>query len=81
MDAIQDLLKGKETTAPAAHSGEGIFFTSKTADSLTIKSFEKKVVFDNVGQDIYVKDIKPVGGTRVDFVLDLRSKRKRTSRL
>ena len=75
MDAIQDLLKGKETTAPEAHSGEGIFFTSKIADCLTLKSFEKKVVFDNVGQDIYVKDVQSVKGTRVDFVLGLKSKK------
>jgi anti-sigma regulatory factor (Ser/Thr protein kinase) len=75
MDAIQELLKGKETTAPEAHSGEGIFFTSKIADSLTIKSFEKKVVFDNVGQDIYIKDIRSAKGTRVDFVLKLKSKK------
>lgn len=76
IEAIQDLLKGKETTEPAAHSGEGIFFTSKIADLLTIKSFEKKLVFDNAQQDIYVKDVKPVRGTRVDFVLGLRSKKK-----
>jgi anti-sigma regulatory factor (Ser/Thr protein kinase) len=76
IEAIQDLLKGKETTAPEAHSGEGIFFTSKIADLLTIKSFEKKLVFDNAQQDIYVKDVKPVRGTRVDFVLGLRSKKK-----
>jgi anti-sigma regulatory factor (Ser/Thr protein kinase) len=76
MEAIQDLLKGKETTAPDAHSGEGIFFTSKVADLLTIKSFEKKLVFDNVGQDIYIKDVQSVKGTKVDFVLDLKSKKK-----
>ena len=76
IEAIHDLLKGKETTEPAAHSGEGIFFTSKIADLLTIKSFEKKLVFDNARQDIYVKDVKPVRGTRVDFVLGLRSKKK-----
>jgi len=76
IDAIQDLLKGKETTAPTAHSGEGIFFTSKIADLLTIKSFEKKLVFDNARQDIYVKDVKPVRGTTVDFVLGLKSKKK-----
>jgi anti-sigma regulatory factor (Ser/Thr protein kinase) len=74
--AIQDLLKGKETTAPEAHSGEGIFFTSKIADLLTIKSLEKKLVYDNTRQDIYVKDLRPVRGTRVDFVLGLRSKKK-----
>ncbi len=76
MEAIQDLLKGKETTAPNAHSGEGIFFTSKVADCLTIRSFEKKLVFDNVGQDIYIKDIQSVRGTKIDFVLDLKSKKK-----
>jgi anti-sigma regulatory factor (Ser/Thr protein kinase) len=76
ISAIQDLLKGKETTAPEAHSGEGIFFTSKIADLLTIKSFEKKLVFDNVEQDIYIKDIKSVRGTKVDFVLNLKSKKK-----
>ena len=75
MAAIQDLLKGKETTAPERHSGEGIFFTSKIADCLTIKSFEKKVVFDNVGQDIYVRDIQASRGTKVDFVLGLKSKK------
>jgi anti-sigma regulatory factor (Ser/Thr protein kinase)/predicted transcriptional regulator len=76
MDAIQDLLKGKETTAPDAHSGEGIFFTSKVADFLSIKSFEKKLVFDNVGQDIYIKDVQSVKETKVDFVLSLKSKKK-----
>jgi len=76
VEAIQDLLKGKETTAPETHSGEGIFFTSKIADFLTIKSFEKKLVFDNVGQDIYVKDVKSIRGTRVDFVLVLGSEKK-----
>jgi hypothetical protein len=76
IDAIQDLLKGKETTAPQAHSGEGIFFTSKIADHLTIKSFEKKIVFDNTEEDIYVKDVRPVKGTRVDFVVSLQSKKK-----
>lgn len=76
IDAVQDLLKGKETAAPQAHSGEGIFFTSKIADRLTIKSFEKKLVFDNIGEDIYVKDVQPVKGTRVDFLVGLQAKKK-----
>lgn len=76
MEALQDLLKGKETTAPDAHSGEGIFFTSKLADALSIKSFEKKLVFDNIGQDIYIKDVQPVKGTKVDFVIALHSQKK-----
>ena len=32
IEAIQDLLKGKTTTMPKSHSGEGIFFTSKAGD-------------------------------------------------
>ena len=78
IEAIQDLLRGKETTAPNAHSGEGIFFTSKVADFLAIKSFEKKLVFDNVVQDIYIKDVQSAKGTKVDFVLDINSKKKLT---
>jgi DNA-binding Lrp family transcriptional regulator len=73
MDAIQDLLKGKETTMPEMHSGEGIFFTSKMADHMTIKSFAKKLVFDNAAQDIYVRDVRAAKGTKVDFALDIKS--------
>jgi anti-sigma regulatory factor (Ser/Thr protein kinase) len=36
LEAIQELLKGKTTTAPKAHSGEGIFFTSKAADEFKV---------------------------------------------
>lgn len=75
MDSIQDLLKGKETTAPEAHSGEGVFFTSKISDRLAISSFEKKLVFDNIGQDIFVRDIVSSKGTRVDFMITLKSQK------
>jgi anti-sigma regulatory factor (Ser/Thr protein kinase) len=73
MDAIQDLLKGKETTAPEGHSGEGIFFTSKVGNSLVIRSAEKKLVFDNLQDDIYVRDLRPVKGTRVIFVISVNA--------
>ena len=42
---------------------------------MTIKSFEKKLVFDNVGQDTYIKDILPTKGTKVDFALNFKSKK------
>ncbi|MCK4325881.1 ATP-binding protein, partial [bacterium] len=48
MEAIEDLLKGKQTTAPAMHSGEGIFFTSKVADMLVIQGSRKKLLFNNI---------------------------------
>lgn len=76
MEAIQDLLKGKETTAPVSHSGEGIFFTSKVGDSLTIKSSMKKLVFANLFEDVLIEDLKKsIKGTRVIFSIGLGSKK------
>jgi len=37
-EAILELAKGKLTTAPEHHTGEGIFFTSKLVDAFTIES-------------------------------------------
>jgi anti-sigma regulatory factor (Ser/Thr protein kinase) len=74
LEAIQDLLKGKQTTAPDAHSGEGIFFTSRVADVLSIRSSAKKLVFDNLRGDVFVTDIRPVRGTKVSFSLSLTSR-------
>lgn len=75
LEAIQDLLKGKQTTAPKAHTGEGIFFTSKIADVFSIKGSNKKLLFDNRIDDVFVKDINPVQGTKVEFNILLRSRR------
>jgi hypothetical protein len=76
MEAIQDLLKGKQTTAPAAHSGEGIFFTSKCADVLSIKSGCKKLIYNNLLADVFIKDIKDIRGTKVSFSLNLKSTKR-----
>lgn len=75
LEAIQDLLKGKQTTAPQAHTGEGIFFTSKIADIFSIKGSNKKLLFDNQIDDIFVRDIKSVNGTKIEFSISLHSKR------
>jgi len=73
--AIQDLLKGKQTTEPKKHSGEGIFFTSKLADTLTFKSHEKKLQFNNRIDDIFISDISHTDGTDVLFSIDLDTDR------
>lgn len=68
LEAIQDLLKGKTTTAPHAHSGEGIFFTSKVADVFVLDSFGYQLKIDNKIQDIFVNELNPKkSGTRVVF--------------
>lgn len=71
LEAIQDLLKGKTTTAPHAHSGEGIFFTSKVADIFTLDSYEYRLRIDNKANDIFVGEFHPKkSGTRVTFEID-----------
>ena len=52
-EAMQDLLKGKATTHPHAHSGEGIFFTSKVADIFILDSFGYSLRVDNNIPDIF----------------------------
>lgn len=76
LEAIQDLLKGKTTTAPQAHSGEGIFFTSKAADVFILESFGLRLRIDNLINDIFVEEIKPgKQGTKVTFEISTSTKR------
>lgn len=74
MEALQDLLKGKQTTAPERHSGEGIFFTSKVAERFTLESHRKKLLMDNAAQETVVDDIRSRKGTRVTVSLPRRPK-------
>lgn len=76
LEAIQDILKGKQTTDPERHTGEGIFFTSKIGDILTIRSFQKKLTFNNIIDDIFVQDIADKDGTRVTFVVSINAQRR-----
>lgn len=74
LEAIQDLLKGKTTTQPKSHSGEGIFFTSKVADIFVLESFNYKLTIDNIIDDIFVEKISPSKrGTKVHFSISLDS--------
>ncbi|MCG2711086.1 MAG: DUF4325 domain-containing protein [Candidatus Omnitrophica bacterium] len=76
LEAVQELLKGKQSTMPETHSGEGIFFTSKAADMLTIKSSTKKLMFDGFLSDIFLKDTKETAGTKVYFCIEIDSKKQ-----
>lgn len=73
MDAIEYLLKGKTTTAEREHTGEGIYFTSKAADNLLIYSSKKKLIFNNIIEDIIIKDSKYFKGTKITFHVSSRS--------
>jgi anti-sigma regulatory factor (Ser/Thr protein kinase) len=74
IEAIQELLKGKTTTAPQAHSGEGIFFTSKIADLFVLNSYDYRLRIDNRLPDIFVEKLDtPITGTEVVFQLSTSS--------
>lgn len=70
LEAMQDLLKGKVTTDPKAHTGEGIFFTSKAASRFVLESFGYQMIIDNTIPDIFFQEEKQINrGTRVIFTI------------
>jgi anti-sigma regulatory factor (Ser/Thr protein kinase) len=74
--AIQDLLKGKTTTMPKSHSGEGIFFTSKSSDMFTLDSFGYRLDISTIRDDVSINRTSlKKRGTRVFFRIDSRSNR------
>ena len=77
LDAIGELMKGKRTTAPRAHSGMGIFFTSKIADRFWLKSYGLEMEVNNKVQDIFVREVEDNAplGTEVVFEIDVNSKK------
>lgn len=75
-EAIAELMKGKTTTAPKAHSGEGIFFTSKIADTFSLDSFGFELLVVNTVPDLFVRAVSHLKkGTLVYFVISTASKK------
>jgi anti-sigma regulatory factor (Ser/Thr protein kinase) len=76
LEAMQDLVKGKTTTQPESHSGQGIFFTSKAADVFVLESFGYQLRVDNTVDDYFIEETRPrVRGTRVGFQIAENSDR------
>jgi anti-sigma regulatory factor (Ser/Thr protein kinase) len=76
LEAIQDILKGKTTTMPQLHSGQGIFFTSKAADVFVLDSFDQELLIDNKKHNIDVRTpLKRKRGTRVIFRINTQTHR------
>lgn len=78
LEAIQDILKGKVTTAPEFHSGQGIFFTSRAGEEFILDSFGYRLIVNNKIRDIFLQEVKGSKmkkGTRVIFKLSVESKK------
>lgn len=65
--AILELSKGKRTTDPARHTGEGIFFTSKVVDVFRLEANGIAWTVDNVRGDQAVGGSSVTLGTDVGF--------------
>jgi anti-sigma regulatory factor (Ser/Thr protein kinase) len=71
-EALQELSKGKTTTMPSRHTGEGIFFTSKAANRFEITSGSLRWVVDNRRADMAVGALDPPEeGTTVRVDVDI----------
>jgi biotin operon repressor len=77
LEAIQDILKGKATTQPTNHSGEGIFFTSKCPDLFLLDSYGYQLITDNLISDVFIKQVAKINqGTQVSFRIHKDSNRQ-----
>lgn len=75
-DAARELLKGKVTTQPKAHSGQGIFFTSKSADLFILDSYGVRLIIDTQNDDVKITNSPArFRGTIVRFILATDSKK------
>ena len=74
-DALGELSKGKTTTDPDRHTGEGIFFSSKAVDVFVLESGGLRWSVDNLRHDQAVGTSDVVVGTRVRWEIDPTSQR------
>jgi anti-sigma regulatory factor (Ser/Thr protein kinase) len=76
--ALLELSKGKLTTDPARHSGEGIFFTSRMFTEFTISSgdlfYNRELERDEEWLIEVQPNIEPLHGTSVKLQLDINIK-------
>lgn len=74
VEAIQMIMKGKTTTMPLAHSGEGIFWVSKLAERFVVSSYSYRLIVDNDVQDYTIEKLDDeVEGTEVWFEIDAKT--------
>ncbi|MFH0797281.1 MAG: DUF4325 domain-containing protein [Candidatus Omnitrophota bacterium] len=74
--AMGELIKGKITTMREKHTGEGVFFSSKSGDSVLFRSHKINLGFDNMKQDVFVEEKKFINGTEVTFNISRSSRRR-----
>jgi anti-sigma regulatory factor (Ser/Thr protein kinase) len=74
--ALQEISKGKTSTQPEHHSGEGIFFTSKMARTFELEANGLLWIVDNARHDQAISERPSRAGTTVRFETSLVETRK-----
>lgn len=78
LDAIEQailmLIKGKTTTKPEGHSGEGIFFSMRASDLFIIRSERSIIKYST--EDIIVGKERRSRGTAIKFCISINTRRK-----
>jgi len=72
--ALVELLKGRTTTMREAHTGEGIFFTSRVADRFVLRSHRIQVEWSRFKNDVFVSNPRFLKGTVVSFAVQRDSR-------
>ena len=75
-EAMIELIKGKTTTLPEAHTGEGLFFSSKVADRFSLRSHKIQVEWNRKHDDVFVSTPHFRKGTTVVFEIRRGSRTK-----
>lgn len=71
LESIQQLLKGKLTTQPDHHPGQGIFFSSKATNFFEIDSYGYRLIVDNNKSDVaFLQAANKNRGTKVTFQIN-----------
>lgn len=74
--AMVELLKGKATTMPERHTGEGIFFTSRVAERFVLRSHRIRVEWNRFKDDVFVSQQRFLAGTLVEFLVERGTRRR-----
>ena len=69
-----ELVKGKTTTMPEAHSGEEIFFVSRAADRFCLRSHRQQIEWNRAKNDVFVSTPRFIRGTLVRFEIGIHSR-------
>lgn len=77
-ESLLHLSKGKFTTDPAKHTGEGIFFTSRAFEEFRISSGELEYICFSEGNDWLIQTLESdaITGTHVEMQISRNSKRE-----